>query len=71
MKKLVLLLSFVFVLGLVSVEANNNQKEVKKAPAKTEQTTKKTAKPHKAVKKVKKGSKTAKTTSTAPKKTNK
>lgn len=39
MKKLVVLLSFVFVLGLVAVNAQTPvKKEVKKAPAKTEQT---------------------------------
>ena len=36
MKKLVLALSFVFVLGLVAVNAQDKKKEVKKAPAKTE-----------------------------------
>jgi len=36
MKKLVLALSFLFVLGLVSVNAQDKKKEVKKAPAKTE-----------------------------------
>jgi hypothetical protein len=36
MKKLILALSFVFVLGLVSVNAQDKKKEVKKAPAKTE-----------------------------------
>jgi len=36
MKKLVLLLSFVFVLGLISVNAQDTKKDVKKAPAKTE-----------------------------------
>lgn len=40
MKKLVLLLSFVFVLGLISVSAQDVKKEVKKAPAKTEKTVK-------------------------------
>ena len=35
-KKLVLALSFLFVLGLVSVNAQDKKKEVKKAPAKTE-----------------------------------
>lgn len=38
MKKLVLALSFLFVLGLVSVNAQDKKKEVKKAPAKTEVT---------------------------------
>ncbi len=38
MKKLVVLLSFVFVLGLISVSAQDKKKEVKKAPAKTEAT---------------------------------
>jgi hypothetical protein len=36
MKKLVLALSFVFVLGLIAVNAQDQKKEVKKAPAKTE-----------------------------------
>lgn len=36
MKKLVLALSFLFVLGLVSVNAQDKKKEVKKAPAKIE-----------------------------------
>jgi len=36
MKKLVLALSFLFVFGLVSVNAQDKKKEVKKAPAKTE-----------------------------------
>ena len=38
MKKLVLLLSFVFVLGLISVSAQDapTKKVIKKAPAKTE-----------------------------------
>jgi len=36
MKKLIFALSFVFVLGLVSVSAQDKKKEVKKAPAKTE-----------------------------------
>ena len=73
MKKLILLLSFVFVLGLVSVEAGNNNSVVKRTPPKTEQTAKKTAKSHKSGKKVKKGTKagkTAKTTKTAKKPAN-
>ena len=37
MKKLVLLLSFVFVLGLISVSAQDTpKKKIKNAPAKTE-----------------------------------
>jgi len=36
MKKLILALSFVFALGLVSANAQDKKKEVKKAPAKTE-----------------------------------
>jgi len=36
MKKLIFALSFVFVLGLVSVNAQDKKKEVKKAPVKTE-----------------------------------
>jgi len=51
MKKLVLLLSFVFALGLVSVNAQNANKVVKKEPVKTEQPAKKK------VVKVKKGTK--------------
>lgn len=66
MKKLVLILSFVFVLGLISVEAGNNPQVTKKAPAKTEQTAKKTAKSKKPVKKIKKGKKAAKTVKAAP-----
>ena len=66
MKKLVLLLSFVFMLGLVSVEANNNKKVVNKVPAKTEQTTK-TTKSHKTGKKVMKGKKAASKAKPAPK----
>ena len=61
MKKLVLILSFVFALGLVSVEANTTKKVVKTEPVKTEQTAKKTKKTatHKAVKKGTKTSKAA------------
>ncbi|MCX6236760.1 MAG: hypothetical protein NTY07_04220 [Bacteroidia bacterium] len=59
MKKLVLLLSFVFVLGLVSVEANTINRVAKSEPVKTEQAAKKKAKTHKAAKKVKKGTKTS------------
>lgn len=51
MKKLVLVLSFVFALGLVSVNAQNANKVVKKEPVKTEQPAKKK------VVKAKKGSK--------------
>jgi len=36
MKKLILALSFVLVLGLVAANAQDKKKEVKKAPAKTE-----------------------------------
>jgi len=60
MKKLVLALSFLFVLGLVSVSAQDTKKEVKKAPAKTEVTASAakaaatTAKPAVKAKKVKK-----------------
>ena len=68
MKKLVLLLSFVVVLGLVSVEANTSSKVVKNEPAKTEQAAKKKAKTHKAAKKVKKGTKASKVASTKVKK---
>ena len=35
MKKVIVLLSFVFVLGLISVNAQDAKKVVKKAPAKT------------------------------------
>ncbi len=50
MKKLVLLLSFVFALGLFSVNAQVSKKEAGKTPAKTEKvvrkkTTKKVVKP--------------------------
>lgn len=45
MKKLVLALSFVFVLGLVAVNAQDKKKEVKKAPAKTETPAAATTKP--------------------------
>ena len=41
MKKLVLLLSFVFALGLFSVNAQNVKKSASKTPVKTEQTAKK------------------------------
>ena len=41
MKKLVLLASFVFVLGLVSVNAQDTKKVVKKEAVKTEQPAKK------------------------------
>ncbi|HZK60422.1 MAG TPA: hypothetical protein VFC41_00010 [Anaerovoracaceae bacterium] len=44
MKKLVLALSFLFVLGLVSVNAQDKKKEVKKAHAKTEVVASKSAK---------------------------
>lgn len=61
MKKLVLLLSFVFALGLFSVSAQDAPKKVtKKAPAKTETAAKPVAKTHvkkanhKSVKKVSK-----------------
>jgi len=67
MKKLVLVLSFVFALGLFSVEANTTNKVVKKEPVKTEQTAKKTT-THKAVKRVKKGTKSSKAAPTTVKK---
>jgi hypothetical protein len=41
MKKLVLILSFVFALGLFSVDAMSNKKVVNNTPAKTEQSAKK------------------------------
>ena len=59
MKKLVLLLSFVFVLGLVGVSAQDKT-PAKKEPAKTEQPAKKK------VVKAKKGTKKAATTKEAP-----
>ena len=43
MKKLVLILSFVFVLGLFSVEAMSGEKVVNSIPVKTEQTMQKAA----------------------------
>jgi len=60
MKKLVLLLSFVFVLGLISVSAQDAKKVVKKAPAKTEKAAKapeKAKTPEKAPAKAKKSPK--------------
>ena len=61
MKKLVILLSFVFVLGLISVSAQDAPKKViKKAPAKTEAAANPAAKApakKKAVKHVKKTTK--------------
>ena len=59
MKKLILLLSFVFALGLFSVSAQDAPKKVvKKTPAKTEKVAKKPAKtPAKGVKPVKKTTK--------------
>ena len=70
MKKLVLILSFVFALGLFSVDAMSN-KVVNKAPVKSEQTAKKvaekpTTKP--AVKKRTKGKKTTPKAQTTVKK---
>ncbi|MEI6678289.1 MAG: hypothetical protein WCL21_06760 [Mariniphaga sp.] len=53
MKKLVLALSFLFVLGLVSVNAQDKKKEVKKAPAKTEKAAVKPAEKAKPVEAVK------------------
>jgi hypothetical protein len=66
MKKVVLLLSFVFVLGLISVSAQDKKKEVKKAP-KTEQTA---LKPAEKAKPAKAGEKAPvhKTKKVAPKK---
>jgi len=59
MKKLVLVLSFVFALGLVSVDAMSNKKVVSNPPVKSEQTAKKAvAKP--TVKKAAKGYKSTK-----------
>ncbi|GEM_PF-3755315 len=66
MRKLVLLLSFVFVLGLVSVNAQDPKKPATKTPAKTEQTTKKKAGKAKKGKTAKK-KKAATTTATTPK----
>ncbi|MEI7522987.1 MAG: hypothetical protein WCJ95_01585 [Mariniphaga sp.] len=53
MKKLVILLSFVFVLGLISVSAQDTKKEVKKAPVKTEKVGVKPAKNAKPAEKAK------------------
>lgn len=70
MKKLILLLSFVFALGLFSVNAQDAPKKVvKKTPAKTEKVAKPAAKPAKkapakAVKPAKKAPK--KVAATAP-----
>jgi len=61
MKKLVLLLSFVFVLGLAGVNAQENKTVTKKEPVKTEQPAKKK------VVKANKGKKKAAATTTAPK----
>ena len=71
MKKLVVLLSFVFVMGLISVSAQDKKKEVKKAPAKTEQTAVKPAekaKPAKVAETAKPADKAKKTKKVAPKK---
>ncbi len=47
MKKLVLILSFVFALGMIAVNAQDTPKKViKKAPAKTEAVVKPVAKAH-------------------------
>ena len=67
MKKLVLLLSFVFVMGLISVNAQDPKKPAAtKTPVKTEQTTKKKAGKSKKGKTDKK-KKAAATTATTPK----
>lgn len=66
MKKLVLALSFVFVLGLISVSAQD-KKVVKKDTVKTEQTTKKVVKKPAGKKEVK-TTKTTKTVTTPEKK---
>ena len=57
MKKLVLLLGFVFALGLFSVDAQVSKKEAGKSPAKTEKVVKKKTMTKKVVKPVKKTSK--------------
>jgi hypothetical protein len=67
MKKLVLLLSFVFVLGLVSVSAQDKKKEVKNTPVKTEKAAVKPAEKAKPVEKAKAGEKVKKTKHVAPK----
>jgi len=67
MKKLVLILSFVFALGLVSVDAMSNKKVVNKQPVKTEQTAKKSVKKP-AVKNAVKGHKSIKKAQTTVKK---
>jgi len=67
MKKLVLILSFVFALGLVSVDAMSNKKVVNNQPVKTEQTAQKAVKKP-AVKKAVKGHKSTKTVQTTVKK---
>ena len=67
MKKLVLILSFVFAFGLVSVDAMSNKKVANNQPVKTEQTAKKAVeKP--AVKKAVKRHKTTKKAQTTVKK---
>jgi hypothetical protein len=58
MKKLVLLLSFVFVLGIAAVNANDNTTMIKKEPVKTEK---------KVIKPVGKKIETASTTTTKKK----
>ncbi|HEY3388960.1 MAG TPA: hypothetical protein VGK38_05270 [Prolixibacteraceae bacterium] len=65
MKKLVLILSFVFALGLFSVDAMSSKKVVSTAPIRTEQTAQKaavksTSKPVVAKKKIKKSKSTKK-----------
>ncbi|HZK95196.1 MAG TPA: hypothetical protein VFC67_13390 [Prolixibacteraceae bacterium] len=67
MKKLVLILSFVFALGLFSVDAMSNKKVVNNQPVKTEQTAKKSVKKP-AVKKVVKNHKSTKKAQTTVKK---
>jgi hypothetical protein len=69
MKKLVVLLSFVFVLGIISVSAQDTKKDTKKAPVKTEKVaTKPVEKAKKGVKHVHKDAKTTKVASKPEKK---
>ena len=66
MKKLILILSFVFVLGSFSVEAMSSEKLVNNIPVKTEQTVQKAADKQTAKPTTKKKTKKVKSTKKAP-----
>jgi hypothetical protein len=66
MKKLILILSFVFTLGLFSVEAMTSEKLVSNMPVKTEQTVQKAVDKPAAKPTTKKKSKKIKSTKKAP-----